>query len=786
MFKRRERLLSSYISLVGHARENVVLHDDGSVTGFLAPNGMPWETADVANIIRGQSEYHTAFRNVAADTVVISTYQCRGMADPSIYPDRVFPSAFATSLNDKYRENLFSRSLFNNQLYLSVTVRPARHAGDLVATKAPWRSKVALDDAPEDRIQRLDDICALLQAKLAAYGTRRLGVVTRGKAVFSEIAEAIVFAMTGIWRPIGLTTGRMANAMFSEKIIVGREAIEFRTPGWSVFGAMFGMKEYPSSTWPGMFAAMSTAPYRCTLFQSFRFLSKATADTIMNRKQNFMTGAGDKAFEQMEELRQAGNDLMSNKFVMGDHSLSVIAFADSMKHLTNVATAAWRDLADSGVVVAREGAALEAALFSMVPGNDRLRPRPGYISSRNFCAMAPLHNFPKGRAKSNWGGPVAILRGAGGTPYLFCWQAGDDRNGNTLVTGESGSGKSLTTAFLMAMTTGKARVFALDYKRGWELLFRSMDGRYSILGDGQPHLSPLKALKSTQKNQEFLNDLIRGCIKQELTGEEDRRLALAIATVMALPSEQRSMGEIMAFLGTSPNGAGAALAKWCYGNDLGWVVDAPHDDIDMDGDLNGWDMTALLENPRARGPAMLTLFHYIELQMDGRPILIPNDEGWRSLTDPTFRPFIERKFRTIRSFGGAFVFLTQGASELRESGIASIIVEQCPTQILCPNPRATKEDYLTVLKRTEGEWDAFRQLQKGSGMFLICQGIDSAVVELPLGGMEDEIATLSAQQTTLNLLDDVRSEAGDDVKPTAMLQEVHKRRRILALEKEDA
>lgn len=784
MFKSRERLLSSYIPLVGHAREDALLHDDGSVTAIIAVNGLAWETADVADIIRRHDDYNTALRNIADDTLTISTYQCRGMADPSIYPQRTFPSAFATNLNARYREQLFTRSLYNNQLYVGVTVQPARYAGDLIAEQMAKRSKAA-EEAPEDRVQRLRDVCALLEAKLAAYGPRRLGVVSRGHGLFSEPAEAIVFAMTGIWRPIGLTTGRIANAMFSERIITGREAIEIRTPGWSVFAAMFGMKEYPSSTWPGMFAALSVASYRCTLFQSFRFLSKATADSVMNRKQNFMVGAGDKAFEQMDELRQAGNDLMANKWVLGDHSLSVIAFADSMKHLTNVATAAWRDMADSGVVVAREGAALEAALFSMMPGNDRLRPRPGYISSRNFAAMAPLHNFPQGPARSTWGSPIAILRGAAGVPYRFSWQPEGDTNGNTLVTGESGSGKSLLVGMLIAMTTGRARIFALDFKRGWELLFRALGGSYAVLGDGQPHLSPLKALSATTKNLEFLNDLIRGCIKQELTGEEDRRLALGIATVMAQPPADRSMGEIMAFLGTAPNGAGAALAKWCHGNDLGWVIDAPNDDIDLSGDLNGFDMTALLENPRARGPAMLTLFHYMELQLDGRPILIPNDEGWRALLDEKFRPMIEKRLRTIRSFGGVFVFLTQGPSEIKASGIGSVLVSQCPTQIRLPDPRGTREDYIDVLKSTVGEWEAFRQLQKGSGMFLLCQGANSTVVELPLDGMEDEIATLSARQETLNVLDAVRGEIGDG-RPRAMLEEVHRRRRVLDKAKEAA
>jgi type IV secretion system protein VirB4 len=281
---------------------------------------------------------------------------------------------------------------------------------------------------------------------------------------------------------------------------------------------------------------------------------------------------------------------------------------------------------------------------------------------------------------------------------------------------------------------------------------------------------------------EFLNDLIRGCIRQELTGEEDRRLALGLATVMEMPPQDRSMGEIMAFLGTTPNGAGAALEKWCHGNELGWVIDAPVDSIDMTGDVNGYDMTAIFDNARARGPAMLTLFRYVELQLDGRPILIPNDEGWKALLDPVFRPMIETRLRTIRSFGGVFVFLTQGPSEIKNSDIADVLIQQCPTQIRLPVDRATKNDYTDVLKSTEGEWEAFRALRKGSGMFLLCQGGSASVLELPLDGMDDEIATLSARQETLNVLDKVRSEK---LSTKTMLEEVHKQRRMLVLEREE-
>ena len=61
-----------------------------------------------------------------------------------------------------------------------------------------------------------------------------------------------------------------------------------------------------------------------------------------------------------------------------------------------MAARARRDLAESGAVVVREDLALEAAYWAQLPGNMKLRTRPGAISSRNFAAMASLHNYPQG------------------------------------------------------------------------------------------------------------------------------------------------------------------------------------------------------------------------------------------------------------------------------------------------------------------------------------------------------------------------------------------------------
>jgi type IV secretion system protein VirB4 len=307
-------------------------------------------------------------------------------------------------------------------------------------------------------------------------------------------------------------------------------------------------------------------------------------------------------------------------------------------------------------------------------------------------------------------------------------------------------------AFLIAMTAGRTRVVALDHKRGWDLLIHHMGGDYAVLGAGEPHLAPLKALDATPRNVEFLSDLIRGCIGGKMTEEEGRRLTLGLSTIMELPPADRGLGELRAFFDYESEGAGTRLDKWCWGGELGWVIDAPVDTVRF-GQLNGLDTTALLENERARSPALAYLYHRISLLLDGTPLLIPCDEGWRALIDPTFRAIIEKQLRTIRSRNGAVVFITQSPHDIIDSGIVNILVEQCPSQFHLANPRGTREDYVDGLKLTSGQFEALRGLQGGEGLFLLVQGEKSVVAQLPMRGLDRFIRVLSAREEDLPRVD---------------------------------
>ena len=395
MAKRLETLLGDKIPLEDHIADDVVLTKGNGVLAMFSADGVFPDTADEVDIAAWFDRLHNALRNIAAEDVELTVYQCRGEAEPSSCEAGVHRTPFARQLDAAYRESLFRGFLYSNRLFLAVQV----HAPP-AATQNVVRFLADAGTDPRgginERKNRLNEICDLLQAQLGIFGLRRLGYVRRGQVIFDEIAEAIVFAMTGVWREIGATTGRMGNAMFSETLRFRRKHLEIHGAGDPAYAAMFAFKEYPATTWAGMFYDLMVAPYRCTLMQSYRFLSNAVGMGAVGRKQNKMLAAGDKALSQSEALTEAADELMSRKWVLGDHSLVLIAFADSPRAIAEVGNAAWRDLAACGLVATRMTHALQAAYLSMLPSGGFWRPRPGFVKSSNFVAFAPLYNWPAG------------------------------------------------------------------------------------------------------------------------------------------------------------------------------------------------------------------------------------------------------------------------------------------------------------------------------------------------------------------------------------------------------
>jgi type IV secretion system protein VirB4 len=307
--------------------------------------------------------------------------------------------------------------------------------------------------------------------------------------------------------------------------------------------------------------------------------------------------------------------------------------------------------------------------------------------------LASGHNFPKGCVEgSPWGQPVSLFETTAAGPYHFNFHHGD--LGNFSVIGPSGSGKTVIVNFLLAQARRlDSRIVFFDKDRGGTLHPRDCRALPRAAPRRAQWAQPL-ALPDTPANRRFLGEWLTRLAWPDGTQPDPHEAHIIHAALAANARAPLALRHLGAFVGLlrghdTPRGNDlyARLRPWWGDGDHAWLFDNPvtGDGFDLSTAL-GFDMTALLDDPVLRTPAMMVLFHRIEQQLDGQPTIIVVDEGWKALDDPIFAARIRDWEKTLRKRGAILGFVTQNAQDALESRIAGALVEQTATQIFTPNP----------------------------------------------------------------------------------------------------
>jgi type IV secretion system protein VirB4 len=795
---RAERAAEPYLPYLGHIRPDVVLLSDGSLLAMGTLHGVPHELAAEAERNAAARLLNSLWRNIADDTLTIGAHLVRHKSADQL-PPAVFRNGFASELDQVYRERVLEAQLYQNTWFLSLLKTPRNLVGGSTGGRSVARTLARLRrrqvGAAPELLGELEDLWGAVARSLDAYDVRRLGLreqgpvsgLRRGEALFSEIAEALRLILTGEFLPVPLVSGPLGNAIYTDRAIFGRRAYEIRAPGGSRFGALFGFREYPATTWPGMLDAVLSLPSPLVLSQSFSFLARPDALAKLSLKANQMTAAGDKALSQIDGLVAAQDQLASGEFVMGAHHLSLAVYADSLAALDSRAGIARGELANCGAVVAQESLGMEAAYFAQLPGNLDWRTRPGAISSRNFAHLAGFDAFPRGQRQGRWGPAMLRLKTTAATWYDYIPHVDDV--GMTAIFGRIGSGKTTFLLFLLAMfdqymaQRDAGAVVFFDKDRGGELLVRAVGGRYLVVRSGEPSgLAPLSGVDNSSSSRAFLVKWLKALIALDghgpLPPEDDGRLARAVTGIMKMPPELRSLEGLRQFLGwRDPKGAGARLERWCRGGALGWAFDGGRDEVDLDAGVVGFDLTQILGDRTIVETAAHYLLHRIRSVVDGRRFVLSCDEFRAYLINPQFAEMWEDFMLTVRKSNAIVLLVTQQPEHVLGSAFGATLVGQCFTKIFFPTPTADERVYRDELHLTAGEVRAIREdMLPGSRQFLIKRETGSVIVDFDLSAMPECVAVLSSRANTVRFAERLRRQLGTD-DPAAWLPEFMSRYR---------
>ena len=742
---RRAHHLRMHLPYVAHVADDAMMLRDGDVMASILVDGIAADTADPGQV----SDLSAALARVVAQAgpdVGFYMHRVSTPARPELAPVRQ-GSAFAQEVDARWRARL-GQGLRRRRTMLSVLIRPARLRGFWARFGGGGEARLRED--MRRRVARLDEVVDTLEAAVAPARPTRL---RKDDGRWLGLLRA---AVSGRCHPVtpGLGFAPLADAVAYSRVDFGDDG--FVVLGSDVedmrFGAIFGLKRYPSWTEPGLLDRLNL-DLDTVVTHSFTPVDQLTALERVRRTARQMSSSDDAAVSLRVQLEEAADDLASGRIGFGAHHATVAVFAQNPEELEQACARVRSAAQGAGLDLVREHMGARAAWFAQHPGNAAYRPRKSMISTRNFADLVALHGTPPGAPaeRAPWGEAITVLPTIGREPYRFNFHlpatGAELPLGHTLVVGRTGSGKSVSTAFLMAQAERVApRMIVFDKDGGLEMAVRALGGDYADVRMGEPTGFNPFAAEADARGAAWLTDWIAGALMgegAELTPVQGQALARAARANADADPGLRTLSSFRTQLRAVDDGGGLheRLGEWDAEGRYGWLFSGTGpDQLRLDRRIMAFDLTEILDAPRARTAWLAYVFRRIErLVEDGRPTLIVLDEAWRLLDDPYFQSRLKDWMLTMRKKNVVVALLTQRVAHITESAAGGAILESAATTILFPNSRASAAE-LAPLALTEAETGFLLEPGDGHRLALVRSGDASVILDMDLsalGGLVD-------------------------------------------------
>lgn len=701
------------------------------------------------------------------------------------YHQSEYPDWFSREHDAAYRRMFEGKPPMVNDLYLTVSLRLMVDSSMKLFSRMERRSAKDIEAWQTKAIEQLDDINRKLESSLKRYSGELLGIVERGNGRFSEPGEFLGLLLNGHKQPVPVLDSRLCNYLPAARPLFSLHGAqgELRGTDFTRRFTMIEVRDYPSSNPPGHLNDLLTLPFEFILTQSFCAMSRAEGRAALVRQRRWLSDSGDDSKTQIAEIGLALDDLAAGKMVMGDHHATMMIFGETSDETLRYAADAIGVLSDNMIIARPVDRALVAAWRAQLPCNWYWRPRPAAISSLNFLSFSGLHNYLFGKPNENpWGPAVTMLKTNSGTPYFFNFhtslaetdETGARRLGNTMLIGQSGTGKTVLLGHLIT----QARKFnytcaVFDKDRGMQVAVQAMGGKYFALQLGTPTGWNYLQLTPNERNIAFmrkLTTLLASNEGKEASLHDQRAITQAIDQLTQFVDHvDRRLSTLLQFLPSAASQDGTSLSlrerleRWCSGHENGWVFDNPIDELDLSRhDLFGFDLTEFLEAGPIRDAALTYLIFRTESMIDGRRFAYVFDEVQHPLKVPYFQVMMQNKARTIRKQNGVFIFATQEPGAILDNPVGKSLVQQSSTCVYLPNTKATAEEYIEGFKLNQAEFDLIKNLGEFSRRFVVKQGEAIVTAQLDLSTCPDALLVFSGSEDMALLAEAARAECGNN------------------------
>ncbi len=486
------------------------------------------------------------------------------------------------------------------------------------------------------------------------------------------------------------------------------------------YGAIISLNKWDKDSSPQLMKELNALKGQFIIFQQLKGYSKAKALLYLmdQKKQRNLLGDLFPNDQVTEEFEAAQELVISDQASLYGYQCSLVLISSSYEELAVLIDEARRIFKSYGVLPIQETSAIEYVWRSLFPGIESFL-RQTHPLSHNVSHLLTFDHEPKGLARCDWGeGPLRLFRTSSGSSYSLQLHSSEEKEAlaNSIVIAPAGSGKTTFFQHLIggALRHQNLRAYIFDRFNGTRIFTQSMGGNYIDFTNQETSLFNPFYCDDTPQERAFLPQLL--CMMAGAQDEESQEQAQrAIQILFKVPKEQRLLKYLLDDLLPAQSLLKRRLLPWVEGGALGqWFNGSreiegkleAYDALDLASHrLVAFEMTDIQANPQIANTLTQYIIHRIRriIREEALPHFIFIDETAPLIQDYYFKSSVGVFFKEHRKLRGSINVCFQNAKDLKESGISSVILDQCPTRFLFPNPSAKREDYADF-DLTDSEW----------------------------------------------------------------------------------
>lgn len=522
--------------------------------------------------------------------------------------------------------------------------------------------------------------------------------------------------------PIKTLSSYLSDQMVSSQ--VGFDAqkghIEWEDHHGKRFGSIISLQKWDKDSSPQLMKDLNSLKGQFIIYQLLKGNSKTRSLLYLmdQKKQRNLLGDLFPNDQVIQEFDAAIEIVTSDQASLYGYQCSIILIANSYEELDALCEEARRIFKSYGVLPIQEKTSLEYVWRALFPGSETFL-RQTHPLSHNMSHLLSFDYEPKGLAQCDWGeGPLRLFKTSSGSSYSLQVHATQEKEAlaNSIVVAPAGSGKTTFFQHLIggALRHKNLRAYIFDRFNGTRIFTQSMGGNFIDFGHQETSLLNPFYCEDTPQERAFLPQLL--CMMAGVSDDESKECAQrAIQILFKVPKEQRLLTYLINDLFPHQSLIKKRLLPWCNGGALGnWFngskeiegrVEA-YDALDLASHrLVAFEMTDIQANPLISAPITHYIMHRIRrvIREEALPHFVFIDETAPLIQDHVFKPNVQVLFKEHRKLRGSINVCFQNIKDLKESGISSVILDQCPTRFLFPNPSAKREDYADF-DLTDSEW----------------------------------------------------------------------------------